>query len=90
MILKQVIYPSHINHNVIYHPFMYHLSVNATHQSLVTLDQARIHLSDELHGCNDFCARSDVELFNGVIEDRSKDWEELRSQFDDCRVLLGV
>jgi hypothetical protein len=62
---------------------MYHLSAHTIHQRLIPLDQARVLLSDELHGCDDLRTCGGVELLHGVAEYRSEDWEELRCQFDD-------
>jgi hypothetical protein len=47
---------------------MYHLSAHTIHQRLIPLDQARVLLSDELHGCDDLRTCGDVELLHGVAE----------------------
>ena len=66
------------------------LSPYTIHQRLIPLNQARVLLGNELHGCDDLGARRDIELLNGVAEDRGENREQLRSQLDHCVVLLVV
>jgi hypothetical protein len=74
------------------HPTMSCISLSsyAVHQRLIPLNQARVLLGNELHGCDDLGACRHIELLDGVAENRCEDWEQLGSQLDYCRVLLVV